>query len=290
MWVAPASGSVTIGHAIPQGPAIDSIGCSIPCTLAQRDISAARVAPDGLTSPASGVVVRFRLLVNAATTDTAAPVALRIVGAPLGFGALERIATGTSEVVTIEDVSGVQGFPTRLPIQVGDQVGVDLLTGNLNVGITRSVAGSSIPVWGTPTLQDGAPPRTPSGSYANEELLLQADIEGDADGDGYGDETQDGCPSQAATAGACLPPETFIDSKKRFGKKKNKVRVSFHASDPAARFTCRLNDERSRPCSTPVVYRGLPIGRSKVYVTASGATTDPTPAVAKVRVRRKVLD
>jgi hypothetical protein len=41
-----------------------------------------------------------------------------------------------------------------------------------------------------------------------EELLVAASIEPDADGDGFGDETQDACPSQAGTQGQCVsnPP------------------------------------------------------------------------------------
>ena len=32
---------------------------------------------------------------------------------------------------------------------------------------------------------------------------MNADVEPDADGDGFGDETQDQCPSDKATHGAC---------------------------------------------------------------------------------------
>ena len=35
------------------------------------------------------------------------------------------------------------------------------------------------------------------------ELLVQASVEADRDRDGFGDETQDKCPSQAGTAGEC---------------------------------------------------------------------------------------
>ena len=38
------------------------------------------------------------------------------------------------------------------------------------------------------------------------ELLVAATIEPDADGDGFGDETQDKCPTQATTQGACDEP------------------------------------------------------------------------------------
>jgi hypothetical protein len=45
----------------------------------------------------------------------------------------------------------------------------------------------------------------PAPSFANGELLFNADVEADADADGYGDETQDACPTQAHTQGGCWP-------------------------------------------------------------------------------------
>src|SRR5205085_4335180 len=53
----------------------------------------------------------------------------------------------------------------------------------------------------TPPLVDGQGARG-SNAVAGE-LLVSADIEPDADHDGFGDETQDQCPSQATTQGPC---------------------------------------------------------------------------------------
>jgi hypothetical protein len=46
---------------------------------------------------------------------------------------------------------------------------------------------------------------TSEGAPIAGELFYDADIEPDADRDGYGDVTQDACPSVAATQGACPP-------------------------------------------------------------------------------------
>lgn len=45
----------------------------------------------------------------------------------------------------------------------------------------------------------------PAPAYSNGELLFNADVEADADGDGFGDETQDACPIQAHTQQGCWP-------------------------------------------------------------------------------------
>ena len=46
----------------------------------------------------------------------------------------------------------------------------------------------------------------PADQHQQAPLLLNADLEPDADGDGYGDETQDGCPTEVSTQGECAPP------------------------------------------------------------------------------------
>jgi hypothetical protein len=52
-----------------------------------------------------------------------------------------------------------------------------------------------------PPLVDGSGKRGSTESTG--ELLVAGTIEPDADGDGFGDETQDQCPSQKTTQGAC---------------------------------------------------------------------------------------
>ncbi len=58
-------------------------------------------------------------------------------------------------------------------------------------------------------------------SNANSELLIQFRVEPDADGDGYGDETQDRCTTQRGTQGACVKPV-----KKKCKKKPKKKSAS----------------------------------------------------------------
>ena len=118
--------------------------------------------------------------------------------------------------------------------------------------------------------------------------MLQADVEADFDADGFGDETQDGCPTQVATQGPCVPPDTFIDAKEVFGKKKNKAKVTFHSNEPAATFFCKLGPRKELPCSSPTVFSKLPPGKNKIFVRASAnSTVDATPAIAKVKVKKK---
>ena len=70
-----------------------------------------------------------------------------------------------------------------------------------SIGAVYNSNGSKFSYVYSPPLVDGSGARG-SNETANE-LLVAATIEPDADGDGFGDETQDQCPTQATTQGAC---------------------------------------------------------------------------------------
>jgi hypothetical protein len=68
----------------------------------------------------------------------------------------------------------------------------------------RTVGRNAASAFFNPPLADGES-RDPDIAFSVI-IPLNADLEPDADGDGFGDITQDGCPTSAATQGAC-PPE-----------------------------------------------------------------------------------
>ena len=113
--------------------------------------------------------------------------------------------------------------------------------------------------------------------------------EADADGDGFGDETQDACPSDATTQAACPAPETQITKrpKKRLRKGK-KTKVEFVSNPPGATFECSLDGLAFTACSSP---KKLGPRRKGVHVfrvrAVNGAQADETPAQAKFRVVKK---
>ncbi len=272
----PAEGATTIGQDLSEGPA-GILGCAQECTFRAASIAPADgIAAGGLTAPMTGVVVRFSFRVTAATQEAAAIVRPRVLRGQAG--------AGTSDAVILADADGIQTFATRLPIIVGDGIGFDVLSPGVDLGIARLAAGPSTVELFAPPLVDGAGPQAPAVSGGGV-IQLNADIEADADADGFGDETQDRCPAQAATQGACVPPETTIKLKKLVGKNRDTLKVSFSASDPAATFTCKLDGKAPKSCTSPVKYKNLAEGKHKVFVTATKDAADPTPAVAKVKVK-----
>ena len=150
-------------------------------------------APGGLTAPTSGVIVRWRLKTGPAP-EGVSPAQLRVMR-PGNSNTRGPVATS---VVGTPVASSTNTFDTQLPIQAGDTIGVDSIFPPF-----ASHAGSEVRFW-SPKLADGDPASTSSVLGTPAVLLLNADIEADADNDGYGDETQDQCPTEASVQGGCV--------------------------------------------------------------------------------------
>jgi hypothetical protein len=181
---APAAGraAVTIGSTLAGTPALN---CTGSCTGASLGLPAGSVAPGGLVTPIDGVVVRWRVL----SGSTGNGARLRVLrAAPSGT---TYIGAGTSDRVILSTPGVVAEFPARLPIRAGDAIGMDIENDAL---VWASTTGASGVTW--PALADGV--AALGTARPNWELLLQATIEPDADRDGFGDETQDACPADAA--------------------------------------------------------------------------------------------
>ena len=148
----------------------------------------------------------------------------------------------------------------------------------------------------------------PNSAEPSQELLVQATLEPDADGDGWGDETQDrclgvpgsyeGCPTPATPVapvaltglpGAPTPTEAVPNT--RIGKvtiqaAKARVIVRFTATVAGSKFRCKLDKKRWKKCKSPRVFKNLKEGRHLFKVKAIGPTAvpDPTPAKRSFRV------
>ena len=186
----PAPAATTIGSGLTVDP---SFICSNSgaCTMRQQALTGA-----ALTAPSDGVLVRWRVKAGAGNTETAAN--LRVIR---GIGALSTgVVTGRTE--TVPAGAGISTFNTRLPINAGEYIGIDV---PINKGQFVAPSGSGTLDGWEPPLADGES-RAPtfSGGY---ELAVNADLESDADHDGYGDESQDACPNDASnTCGTAPPP------------------------------------------------------------------------------------
>jgi hypothetical protein len=186
--LAPAAGAqavTTVGSDLSKAATASVCGPAVACTYFTGD---ATTAAPVAAAPFDGVIVRWRV-----KAGSAAPAArLRVLRAA-GSGSYTSVAAGDSQALQ----SGTSTFAVHIAVKAGDVIGLD--------------DGSSAKLFASPAATAayyfqpflGAFAHSPS-KQASRELLVNADIERDADADGYGDETQDLCPTDETRQTACL--------------------------------------------------------------------------------------
>ncbi len=143
-----------------------------------------------LASPSAGVITRWR--VDVVAPGAAAEERLKVFR-PTGPSAFQVVAESDPQSMSAEEnVAGA-----RIPVQAGDRVGVYgapfILFCEGGPGDVVGVNAEDSPIDSDPAFAEVTETRLP----------VVATVEPDADGDGYGDETQDGCPQSAAYHEAC---------------------------------------------------------------------------------------
>jgi len=137
--------------------------------------------PPAARAPDAGVIVRWRIHAAAGSQEVT-------LGTARAVGTRWRAVTSDQAPRTIAGGT-VESFSARLPIAAGDALALE----------ASSVPAALDPLSSGPLAIFAAPfgtiARAPDATRDNG-LLLQADVEPDADVDGFGDETQDGCPAE----------------------------------------------------------------------------------------------
>ena len=204
LLVIPAAGqaATTFGSRLKNEP--NTGNCAAPCTVVSYINP---IDPNGDPysggAPSNGVVTKFKIWAKA---EKATPVTLRVANLTRDANDAAKAtaaATGTGPTVTIPATSGgdpapILEFPSRFSIKKGQHLAVD---GGPTVDVAYDSSGSKFSFEFSPPLLNGAAPQ--ASTEATGELQVQATLEPDADNDGFGDETQDQCPSQASTQGPC---------------------------------------------------------------------------------------
>ncbi len=152
-----------------------------------------------ISAPYDGVVVTFRARFGA--TPEPKEVRFRVLEQLLGQHVR---GISSTPAFTPEGVEKEIAVPARVPIAKDQFIGIDHPHG---VSL-RMYFQSETNTWVMPSPpQDGQTATAEPGVSGLG--LLNATIEPDADHDGYGDETQDGCPASAASHTTC-PPAKLI--------------------------------------------------------------------------------
>ncbi|MEA2663521.1 MAG: hypothetical protein QOI11_465, partial [Candidatus Eremiobacteraeota bacterium] len=137
----------------------------------------------GARAPVSGVVTGWRIRALAGQQQ------LTLLAARAS-GSTWRAAAVDATPQTIAG-GAIESFSARLPVTAGDALALE----------ASSIPSARDPLAGGPLAVFsealGSLPRAPD-TTLDGGLLVQADVEPDADGDGFGDETQDACPAEPA--------------------------------------------------------------------------------------------
>jgi hypothetical protein len=296
-----ASGAVTVGSnlaSVPNNSICAPVSATpLSCTTALAFLPPANREAGGYKAGVNGVIVSWSVRTGPSTVDHT--VRLRVIRGTTG--------AGTGELETLPKTAGVYAYPARLPIGVEDLIGIDTLNvlQGFPVPIIRTSAGPTLDYWNA-LLADGET-REPTTNEFAAELLMNATIEPDADGDGFGDETQDQCPSSADTQGTCPPagggggtgggstttppppavaPETILGKKPAGTIHARKATFRFNANIAGSTFQCKLDKKPFRSCKSPKTYKGLSEGKHTFKVRAIGPTglVDPTPGKRTFKV------
>jgi hypothetical protein len=148
----------------------------------------------------AGVATRWRVRSPGIDVHTEK---LKVFRSVFGANRVQVIAESNLENVT----DGHESFGIRIPVQASDRFGV---TGKPGEGAIACIPGRTDDIAGE---FFGEGPLGSSQSFNEDEgaqAAVSAVIEPDRDGDGYGDETQDGCPQSAAYQGPC--PTITLDT------------------------------------------------------------------------------
>jgi hypothetical protein len=191
----PAFAGTTVGETFQ--PDSSGATCNVNPGQEWNVLQTARASGPSYAVPSAGVLTSWSFESAAAgASDTVMNMRVfRPTGTPQEYTA---VADG-SPLQTIANGSGLNSFPTRIPVHAGDYVGIRSTSGVCahNTGNPADTADHYF----TAPLAIGVPQAFIEGP--NFIWDVSAVLEPDADQDGYGDETQDQCPTDASTHGPC---------------------------------------------------------------------------------------
>jgi hypothetical protein len=211
--------------------------CGPDCTQWNTNIYLANTAGT-VASPIDGVLVAWAFKTMPVAPGTAMkPIHARIIEP---VGSQWRGGPATADIVPATS-GGVQSHPTRLPIHQGDHLGVDYSGFAYSPPMFADNIFGAVMKLRAPQFPAGGPPQTFAGNH-DWQVFLRGTVEPDADGDGFGDETQDKCPGVVGPNAGCQPAKT----KKKCKRKKKRRSKQAAAAKKKEKKRCRKKGKKRR--------------------------------------------
>jgi hypothetical protein len=145
----------------------------------------------------AGVLTRWRF--HSRNEPSPGSIKLKVFHWTGTSGAYEVV--GDSSLKTLASDMSYE-FNERIPVKKGDLLGL-LAQGDADIGMeVPGTAGNRIGQFGAGDIPVGSIGTTTT-EWPNMRVSVAATVESDADGDGFGDDSQDACPTNAARQDAC---------------------------------------------------------------------------------------
>jgi hypothetical protein len=172
-------------------------------------VQTGRASGPSYAAPSAGVFTSWSFQAGAANTT----LTLRVFH-PTGTAHEYKVVADAGAMETVAASSGLRTFPAQISVQTGDLVGIHATTGTCASSTGNSADTYDYGPSGPTTPVGGMRPFVVGSGYIWD---IAAKLEPDADRDGFGDETQDKCATNATTHDPCPVPKT-----KKCKKKKHK--------------------------------------------------------------------
>ena len=272
-WLVAAGIVVALGAASP-ALAATKIGETFAppndCTADTTNLQSASPS-DSYAAPSAGVITSWSFLAPA-TVPPAQEIKFKV----------GNLVSGDNFQITASSGPGVRpaastlnNYDIRVPVEQGDVIG-------LYLKVAMACGTNPAPGYDYHHLLGdiGLVPAQTWTQGFQVKYDISAQLEPDADGDGFGDETQDQCPTDASTQGQCpgppnppaVPdtdaPETTITKDAPKKTDKHKVKFAFKSDEHGSTFECQLDKQAFKACSSPIKLKHLDQGKHKFKVWA----------------------
>lgn len=247
------------------------------CTVAQNGLSPSHAAAGGLTVPFDGIVVKWSVVSGPVLPGTGkVTMALRATEGP---GYMEK---GPEVELPLGSPGTRYTYPERLPVTAGQPLGLRIAVENRSVQEAGAPIAFAEPGVGVIHLWWGDPESAIWDEEGGVELLLDAEIEPDADHDGYGDLTQDCYPNHPGDQHLCGQDLAPPGIKARFAKRQSFLRSG------AIVVRVGTNEAGLARASGELQIKGRG-GRTYSLRSARKSIVAGGQAVLRLRVRHKAL-
>jgi hypothetical protein len=259
-----ASAAATIGQLPTPGSTL------IACVADSAHVQDRSTGDASYEIPFTGVLARWRYQGGAS-------------GSTLALGIYGRGTMATSFVPRVETPqvnaapNQLNTFETRLAVNQAEVLAIHAISAAPSCKFS-SAAGNQVDS-GAPAPATGSAEQMYGNAQDQQRLNALAVIERDRDGDGFGDETQDGCPATAARHDDCRGPVLEFDRTPKRQSRSPRARFRVSSDEPVESLECALDEQRFRPCKLSKTLSRLDQRRHRFRVRGTDANGNRGKAI-----------